>query len=89
MHEIFISYSSRHRDVTRELAASGASAQLPDAVVEQVFAAPQRQALLVDILKQGGIDGAPADQPMEIKRAIVAALIEQGIVQIGGGEEHD
>jgi hypothetical protein len=62
---------------------------LPDAVVEQVFAAPQLQALLADILKQNNIDGAPADQPMEIKRAIVAALIEQGIVQIGGGGGSD
>jgi len=69
--------------------AGAAFAQFPDAVVEQVFAAPQLQALVADILKQGGIDGAPDDQPMEIKRPIVAALIQQGIVQISDGEERD
>jgi len=34
-----------------------------------------------------GLSGAPADLPMETKQAIVAMLIQNGVVQSGDGPE--
>jgi len=39
------------------------------------------------VMATNGLEGAPADLPMETKRAIVAMLIQNGVIQIGEGPE--
>ncbi|MGO9173873.1 MAG: TIR domain-containing protein [Rhodomicrobium sp.] len=56
---------------------------IPDELVRHVFAAPETQELLRDVMQQNGLPGAPADLPFEMQRAIAAALMKQGIIQMG------
>ncbi|MGO9476008.1 MAG: hypothetical protein ACLPWS_21775, partial [Rhodomicrobium sp.] len=56
---------------------------IPDAMVRHVFADPQAQELLREVMRQNDLPGAPADLPFEVQRAIAAALIEKGIIKYG------
>ena len=77
--------------IARALGASEdvADAPLPvaDEVVREVFAAPQAQELLRGVMRQSGLDGEPASLPFEVQRAIVAALVGQGVIGIDAGKE--
>ncbi len=57
--------------------------QIPDALVRQIFADSQAQELLRDVMRQNNLPGAPADLPLEIQRAIVAALVKAGAISLG------
>jgi hypothetical protein len=58
--------------------------EMPDALVRHIFAEPQAQEMLRDIMQQNSLSGAPSDLPLEVQRAIVTALMKQGIIQVGG-----
>ncbi len=58
-------------------------ANIPDAMVRQIFADPQAQEMLRDVMQQNNLTGAPAGLPFEVQRAIVAALMEAGVIQTG------
>ena len=62
-------------------------ATIPAQVVEQVFSAPEAQDMLRQVMDANGLNGAPADLPMETKKAIVAMLIQNGVIQTGEGPE--
>lgn len=61
-------------------------AELPDALVRHIFADPQADALLRKVMADNGLDGTPADLPLETQRAIVAMLMKAGVIQLSGGE---
>ncbi len=61
--------------------AAGEEPDIPEELVRRVFAEAQFQDLLRDIVQRNGLSGAPADLPMETKRAIVAALMKQGFIE--------
>ncbi len=56
--------------------------EVPDAAVEKVFAHPQAQGLIRDLMRQYSLEGAAADLPFETKRFIVGKLKEHGYVRI-------
>ncbi len=56
--------------------------EVPDAAVEKVFAHPQAQELIRDLMRQYSLEGAAADLPFETKRFIVGKLKEHGYVKI-------
>jgi hypothetical protein len=45
-----------------------------------VFADPQADPILRDIMNGNQLTGEPADLPQDIKRAIVQLLIDQGVI---------
>ncbi len=61
----------------------GSQAEIPDEMVRHIFADPQAQEMLRDVMRQNNLPGAPADLPFEVQRAIVAALVKQGIIKLG------
>jgi tetratricopeptide (TPR) repeat protein len=56
--------------------------EVPDAAVEKVFAHPQAQELIRDLMRQYSLEGVAADLPFETKRFIVGKLKEHGYVRI-------
>jgi len=50
--------------------------------VRAIFANPQTQALLKNVMSQINLAGEPGDLPLEVQRVIVAALIERGIIEV-------
>jgi tetratricopeptide (TPR) repeat protein len=56
--------------------------EVPDAVVEKVFAHPEAEGLIHDMMRQYSLDGLAADLPLETKRFIVGKLKEHGYVKI-------
>ena len=63
--------------------------QIPDALVQHIFANPQTQELLRDAMRQNNLSGEPADLPPETQRAIVAALMQQGVIKFGDAPQAD
>ncbi|MGI9408971.1 MAG: hypothetical protein ACR2OV_02775 [Hyphomicrobiaceae bacterium] len=61
----------------------GATDDIPDNIVEQVFADPRADALLRDIMSKNELAGEPTDLPLEIKQAIVKMMVDQGIIRFG------
>jgi hypothetical protein len=66
----------------REAQQQQDQAQVPDAVVQHVFADPNAQDMLFSVMEQNGLAGEPADLPLETKRAIVAMLVEAGAITL-------
>lgn len=52
-----------------------------DALVRQIFADPDAQDVLRQVMAQNSLDGAPADLPFDLQRQIVKALIDAGVIQ--------
>jgi TIR domain len=71
----------------REARGEEEGPEVPDGLVRQVFVAPELQELLHNVMQQNDLPGAPADLPFETQRAIVAALMKDGIVKIGEGPQ--
>ena len=72
-----------HQDTLAQSAAAGpqiAPGDLPEGLVEQVFADPRAEPLLKDMAAANGFQQNPADLPDDVKRAFVQLLIEQGII---------
>ncbi|MGI9475390.1 MAG: hypothetical protein ACR2PI_01695 [Hyphomicrobiaceae bacterium] len=63
----------------------GAPSDVPDDLVEQVFADPRADAVLRDIMAGNQLTGEPAELPQDIKRAIVQLLIDQGVISFEQG----
>ena len=63
--------------------APSAPTEIPDMVVEQVFSDPRADAVLREIMSSNQLTGEPADLPIDVKRAIVKLLVDQGIVSFG------
>jgi non-canonical (house-cleaning) NTP pyrophosphatase len=61
----------------------GADSDIPDELVDQVFSDPEAQPVLQQVMEHHELQGAPADLPVEAKRAIVKLLIDQGVIQFG------
>jgi len=61
-------------------AAPGDPSNIPDDLIEQIFADPQADLILHDIMNGNQLTGEPADLPQDIKRAIVQLLIDQGVI---------
>jgi hypothetical protein len=59
------------------------SPEISDALVRHIFADPQAQELLREVMQRNDLSGAPADLPLEAKRAIIAALVEAGAITLG------
>jgi hypothetical protein len=78
----FIAMAQKQQEAEAETAAPEAP-DIPDELVRHVFADPQAQELLRDVMQQNNLPGAPADLPFEVQRAIVAALMKQGVIQMG------
>ena len=68
------------QEVHAETEAQGAP-DISDELVRDAFAAPELQELLCDVMRHNDIEGAPADLPFEMQRAIIASLIEQGVIK--------
>ena len=56
--------------------------EVPDALVYQVFAHPDAQGLILDLMRQYSLEGAAAELPFETKRFIVGKLKEHGYVKV-------
>jgi hypothetical protein len=63
--------------------------EIPDALVQHIFADPDAQEMLRDAMRQNDLSGEPADLPLETQRAIVAALMQQGVIQFGDAPQAD
>jgi hypothetical protein len=91
--------TSEHRDIARQFLQqrreaqqqqkTPASAEIPDALVQHIFADPNTQEMLRDAMRQNNLSGEPADLPLETQRAIVAALMQQGVIQFGDAPQAD
>ena len=71
------------QDAMAQSTAAGAqvaAGDLPEGLVEQVFADPRAEPLLKDMAAANGFQQSPADLPDDVKRAFVQLLIEQGII---------
>ncbi|MGO9487137.1 MAG: TIR domain-containing protein [Rhodomicrobium sp.] len=55
--------------------------EVPDALVNRVFANGHAQGLIRDVMRQYNLDGAAADLPFETKRFITGKLKEHGFVK--------
>jgi len=60
--------------------APGNPADLPDELVAQIFADPQADTILRDIMQANQLTGEPGDLPNDIQRAIVQLLVDQGVI---------
>ena len=58
----------------------GDPSDIPDDLIQQVFADPRADTILRDIMSGNQLTGEPADLPDDIKRAIVQLLIDQGVI---------
>ncbi len=63
--------------------APGDRGGIPDEIVEQVFADPRADEILRQIMSGNELSGEPADLPLEIKRAIVQMMVDQGVISFG------
>ncbi|MFZ1108587.1 MAG: toll/interleukin-1 receptor domain-containing protein [Rhodomicrobium sp.] len=63
--------------------------EIPDALVRHIFADPQAEEMLRDAMRQNNLPGEPADLPLETQRAIVAALMQQGVIQFADAPQAD
>lgn len=59
---------------------TGDPSAVPDDLIEQVFADPQADPILRDIMNGNQLTGEPVNLPQDIKRAIVQLLIDQGVI---------
>jgi len=55
-------------------------ADIPADLISQIFADPQADTILREIMEGNQLAGEPADLPDDIKRAIVQMLIDQGVI---------
>ena len=62
-----------------------APSEVPDDLIQQVFADPRADTILRDIMNGNQLTGEPADLPDDIKRAIVQLLIDQGVISFDEG----
>lgn len=60
---------------------------LSDAEVARFSAEPQLQDTIREALRQNDLPGEPADQPIEVKRGVIEALIRAGVINIGAGPD--
>jgi hypothetical protein len=72
--------SKQMREAQQQQEAS-ASVEIPDALVQHIFADPRAQEMLRDVMQQNNLSSAPSDLPLEVQRAIIAALVKQGIIK--------
>lgn len=56
--------------------SDGTAPVLPDELVNQIWSMPQTQAFAKQGMAQHNIPGEPGDLPMEIRRAIIQAILE-------------
>lgn len=63
----------------------GDPSNIPDDLIQQVFADPRADTILRDIMAGNQLTGEPADLPPDIKRAIVQLLIDQGVISFEQG----
>lgn len=57
--------------------------QIPEELVDQIFADPRAKEMLAKFTADQGLEGAPQDLPLDTKRQIVAALIKAGAIGVG------
>lgn len=66
---------------SRKPGGAQSGGEIPDAVVEQIFAAPEAQPMLQEVMQDNNLPGSPADLPMQVKRAVIEGLIKAGVIQ--------
>lgn len=68
----------------REIEESGQEEppEVAPELVQRIFADPDAQPLLCDVMAKANLAGAPADLPFEVQLAIVQMLIQQGAIEI-------
>ncbi len=84
---------SEQRNATRQIAPKMRKAQhqeeapapdeIPDALVQHIFADPSLQELLREVMRQNNLAGEPADLSIDMQRSIVAALVKAGAINLG------
>lgn len=58
-------------------------AEVPDEIIEQIFKDPRADALLREIMEANQLQGEPVELPIEVKRAMVRLLVDQGVISFG------
>jgi hypothetical protein len=56
--------------------------EIDPALVHEIFADPDAQDLLRDVMSKSNLPGAPADLPFQVQLAIVQMLVQQGAIEI-------
>lgn len=54
--------------------------EIPDELISAVFADPQGDAILREIMQDNQLDGEPSDLPDDTKRLIIKLLVDQGVI---------
>ena len=67
--------------------ASPPQREISDELVEAIFADPDADETLREMMRRGGLEGAPGDLPLDVKRAIVAKMVEEGIINLDGPDD--
>ena len=69
--------------------ASEPDPAVPDELVAHIFADPEAHELLQQVMTANGLDGDPAALDIESQRAIVAMLIDSGIITFGAPDQEE
>ncbi len=57
--------------------------EIPDYLVKNVIADPRAQEVLGQIMAKNGLTGPPGNLPFVAQRALVAVLINAGVIKLG------
>lgn len=68
-------------------ASAGDDVEISDAMARQIFADPDAQAMLKQVMADNTLEGAPSDLPVETQRAIVKALVANGVIRFGDSDD--
>ncbi len=59
---------------------------VPQELIDQVFSDPRADPMLRDIISHNQLTGEPADQPADVKEAIVRMLVDQGVISFSDND---
>lgn len=75
--------SERAAAIAGQAPLPSAEPEIPDQLIEHIFADSRAQDLLREFMRKNHLTGAPSDLALQTKRQIVENLVAQGVIKFG------